>query len=221
MLRRRFFWILLLVLLGAAVVTGLILSRFFKHTSAARPSDRYAGEIAQLYSSVDRDGDGLDDQSDILEGALAYVATCPVYESKYYAGGYPDDGCGVCTDVVAAALKAAGYDLRSLVAEDVAAAPEAYQIETPDANIDYRRVRNLKVYFVRHAVNLTLDLSDLSAWQGGDVVIFQNHIGIISDRRNKAGVPYVIHHNDAFQFRYEEDILESRKDIVGHYRVSE
>ena len=37
------------------------------------------------------------------------------YQSKYYAGGYPDDGLGVCTDVIWQALQAAGYDLKALV----------------------------------------------------------------------------------------------------------
>ena len=58
-------------------------------------------------------------------------------------------------------------------------------------------------------------------WQGGDIVIFERHIGIVSDRRNKNGVPYVIHHNDPWQTAYEQDILEERTDIVGHYRISE
>ena len=29
----------------------------------------------------------------------------------------------------------------------------------------------------------------------------------------------MIHHNSLMQKRYEEDILEKREDIVGHYRV--
>lgn len=52
-------------------------------------------------------------------------------------------------------------------------------------------------------------------------MIFENHIGIVSDRRNKNGVPYIIHHNDPWQSAYEQDILEKRTDIVGHYRISE
>lgn len=31
----------------------------------------------------------------------------------------------------------------------------------------------------------------------------------------------VIHHNSRFQKSYEEDILEKRDDITGHYRISE
>jgi len=34
------------------------------------------------------------------------------------------------------------------------------------------------------------------------------------------GVPYVIHHNDPYQKNYEEDILQERTDIVGHFRIS-
>ncbi len=43
---------------------------------------------------------------------------------------------------------------------------------------------------------------------------------IVSDRRNKNGVPYIIHHNDPWQTAYEQDVLEKRTDIVGHYRIS-
>ncbi|MDD7170500.1 MAG: hypothetical protein PUH52_05205 [Faecalibacterium sp.] len=31
----------------------------------------------------------------------------------------------------------------------------------------------------------------------------------------------MIHHNDPWQTTYEQDILEERTDIVGHYRISE
>ena len=53
------------------------------------------------------------------------------------------------------------------------------------------------------------------------VSIKKRHIGVVSDRRNKNGVPYVIYHNDPWQTAYEQDILEERTDIVGHYRISE
>lgn len=80
---------------------------------------------------------------------------------------------------------------------------------------------NLKVYFSHTAISFTTDLSKVEEWQGGDIVIFENHIGIVSDRRNKNGIPYVIHHNNPKQKAYEQDILESRDDIVGHYRITE
>ena len=149
------------------------------------------------------------------------MSTHPKYKSRYYETGYPDDGYGVCTDVVAYALKNAGYDLQALVDTDIREHPEEYGITAPDKNIDFRRVRNLKVFFSRNTVKLTTNVSETEQWQGGDIVIFERHIGIVSDWRNKNGVPYVIHHNDPWQTAYEQDVLERRTDIVGHYRISE
>ena len=176
--------------------------------------------IKDIVSSVDKVGDGVDDQSDILAGAKAYVATEPTYKSAYYDGGYPTDGYGVCTDVVAQGLLAAGYDLRALVNADIRQAPEAYGGITPDSNIDFRRVVNLRVYFSRHAVALTTDLDEIDQWQGGDIVIFRDHIGIVSDKRNNRGVPYLIHHYSTHQKTYEENTLSHWGEIYGHYRVS-
>lgn len=94
---------------------------------------------------------------------------------------------------------------------------------TPDPNIDFRRVPNLKVYFERNQLSLTTDLSKIEEWQPGDIVIFgTSHIGIISDKRNKNGIPYLIH--NAGQPLREEDALELNniyEPITGHYRMKE
>ena len=76
--------------------------------------------IPQLQSPLDADGDGVDDWTDMVLGARAYIGTHPHYKSKYYAGGYPDDGLGVCTDVIWQAFRAAGYSLKDLVDRDIA-----------------------------------------------------------------------------------------------------
>jgi hypothetical protein len=144
-----------------------------------------------------------------------------VYKSKYYDTGYSNDQYGVCTDVVANALLNAGYDLQQLVNADMMSNPDDYDVDEPDANIDFRRVKNLKVYFKHTAISLTTDIDQIEEWQGGDIVIFENHIGIVSDKRNDKGISFVIHHSSPFQASYEEDILEKRDDIVGHYRISE
>ena len=176
--------------------------------------------IENYISLVDKDEDGIDDQTDLLNNARKYIQTKPKYKSKYYEGGYPNDEFGVCTDVVAFGLKDAGYDLMTLVNEDIKKNPDQYNIEIIDKNIDFRRVNNLKIYFDTHAIQLTTDISKIEEWQGGDIVIFKKHIGIISDKRNKKGVPFVIHHANSHQKYYEEDILEIRNDLVGHYRIS-
>lgn len=176
--------------------------------------------IQDYQSQIDQDGDGVDDQTDILENARAYIVAHPKYKSKYYDTGYPDDEYGVCTDLVAIGLRDAGYDLMESVNADIVNNQDAYGLETVDKNIDFRRVQNLKVYCKRNLISLTTDINDIAAWQGGDIVIFEKHIAIVSDKRNRDGVPFVIHHRSPFQLRYEEDILEYRSDIVGHYRVS-
>ena len=93
-------------------------------------------------------------------------------------------------------------------------------IEKRDKNIDCRRVRNLKIYFDNNAISLTTDIKDFKEWHGGDIIVFKNHIGIISDKRNKNGTPFIIHHASPVQRAYEEDILEVKTDIIGHYRIS-
>lgn len=176
--------------------------------------------ITTYKSQVDKDGDGIDDQTDILEGVRDYVATKPKYKSAYYATGYPSDEYGVCTDVVAQGFLTAGYDLMELVNADILAHPEDYEIDEPDKLIDFRRVRNLYVYFQHTAVSLTTDVTEIEAWQGGDIIVFKNHIGIVSDRRNANGVPFIIHHGSPTQAGYEQDILEGRDDIIGHFRIN-
>ncbi len=175
--------------------------------------------IPDYRSQVDRDGDGIDDQTDILLSAREYLSANPQYQSKYYATGYPDDGYGVCTDVIAQALRGAGYDLMELVDRDIREHPEAYDVDMPDRNIDFRRVKNLQAYFDRHAQPLSTSLYDIYEWQGGDIVIFPDHIGLVSDKRNRDGIPFLIHHYSPFQFTYEEDVLP-RYQILAHYRIS-
>ncbi len=208
---------LILALTAVGVVVIGILYSF--HIIPHRQYSNADFGITEYYSSVDHDSDGLDDQSDILISARAYLATNPQYQSIYYATGYPDDNHGVCTDVIAFALKGAGYDLMELIDADIRANPDLYDVEIPDAKIDFRRVKNLAVWFRRHAQNLTTDLKNITEWQGGDIVIFPDHIGIVSDKRNRKGVPFLLHHYSPLQFSYEEDAL-GRYDIVGHYRLS-
>ena len=211
-IRRR---ILLFIGLFAIILAGV----FYK----IKPQQYYYNSdfgIITYKSQVDKDSDGIDDQSDILFGVRDYIADKPKYKSVYYAGGYPTDEYGVCTDVVAQGFLNAGYDLMQLVNADILAHAEAYEIDKPDINIDFRRVRNLYVYFKHTAISLTTDVSEFEEWQGGDVVVFKNHIGIVSDRRNEKGIPYVIHHGSPSQREYEQDILEGRDDIIGHFRLN-
>ncbi len=210
--------ILILILLFLVAILLVILYKL-NYIPHLKYSNDYFN-IKRYVSSVDKDGDGIDDQTDILNNVREYIKKKPKYKSKYYNTGYPDDEYGVCTDVIAFGLKDAGYDLKILINEDIKNNPDKYDVEKVDINIDFRRVKNLKRYFDDNFISLTNDIEKIDEWQGGDIVIFKGHIGIISDKRNKDGIPFVIHHANPFQLFYEEDILSTRDDIIGHYRVS-
>ncbi len=185
------------------------------------PSKTYYAKdfgFSEYISPCDADQDGLDDSHDLLLGARSYVESGLKYKSAYYDGGYPTDEYSVCTDVIWNAFHAAGYSLKDLIDKDILLNYQVYSIETPDSNIDFRRVRNLKIFFERYAISLTTDLSDISQWQPGDIVTFApSHIGIISDKRNKDGIPFLIHHGR--QPKKEEDCLIKRNmQITGHFR---
>ncbi len=207
--------------LGILIMIGSLL--FLLYRMNIIPHSKYTDQdfsIATYKSKNDQDQDGMDDQTDFLEGVKAYLATHPKYQSKYYASGYPDDEYGVCTDVVAFGLLAAGYNLQTLVDTDIRENRNLYDIDKVDKNIDFRRVRNLLIYFERNSISLTLDLSKIEEWQQGDIVVFKNHIGVLSEHRNRKGIPFVYHHASPYQQNYEEDILPYHDDIMGHFRMS-
>lgn len=186
-------------------------------------------------SPLDRDGDGIDDQTDILLGAKAFLATKPKYNSDYVRPA----GMGCCCDVVADALTAAGYSLKELVKADILAwqagkTPDLDQIAvypagTGDFNIDFRRTRNLLPFFKRNSQSLSTDPYDYACWQPGDIIIFSSkttgmepgHIGMISDRRLESGMSYVLHLRGGNQTEYEEHyMLNTKVTIVGHFRLN-
>ena len=209
-----------IIIMGIIVVIGYMAFFFAKDPFTKKKYTNSDFQIEDYHSMIDKDQDGIDDQTDILKNVEEYIKTNPKYKSKYYETGYPNDQYGVCTDVVAEGLLGAGYDLMELVNQDILEHREDYDIEIIDKNIDFRRVKNLKVYFKNNAISLTTDPSKIEEWQGGDIVIFEKHIGVVSEHRNKEGIPYIYHHANPYQLKYEEDILKNRKDIVGHYRIS-
>mgnify|MGYP002562096742 FL=1 len=217
-MKKRIFIIVIFIIISVILVALL----YFFNTIPHKQYSNSDFDIETYISSVDKDNDGIDDQTDILNNVRTYIAKKPKYKSKYYETGYPDDEYGVCTDVVANGLKDAGYDLKELVNEDIINNKEKYNIEVIDKNIDFRRVRNLDVYLKNNSISLTKDLSQIEEWQGGDIIVFKDHIGIISDKRNKKGIPFLIHHANPIQVNYEEDVLElyGQDYIIGHYRIS-
>lgn len=206
-----------LAVLGVLVVALAVAAFVF-----FSPDDAASARYPLVPSSVDFDGDGIDDYSDLLAGAKAEAAAAPAYDGGYYEGGYPPDDRGACTDTVWRSFAAAGYDLKAMVDADIARDPAAYAaaVEQPDPNIDFRRVGVLAVFFGRWAQPLPIDVSDADAWQAGDIVIFgeNDHIGMVSDLRDGQGRPFIIH-NMGQPFR-EEDYLAYpwAMPVSAHYR---
>lgn len=186
--------------------------------------------IPVIALASDKDGDGLMDLADIVEGARLNAQNRPRYKDGYYSGGYPPDDEGVCTDVVWRAFKNAGYLLKDMVDEDIKNHTALYPRVggRPDPNIDFRRIQNLIVFFGRFAEILTTELipgdaENLYQWQGGDIIIFlepYEHIGILSDKRDENGVPYLIHNGGPYT--KEENILplflDAGYEIAWHFR---
>ena len=191
-------------------------------TPEPTPYDPYA-YIERAISPVDFNQNGIDDYTDILIGARKDAINHPRYDASYQKNGYPPDDVGVCSDVVWRAFREAGYSLRYMVDKDIKENTWRYpQIakgkEKRDNKIDFRRVRNLRIFFDEYAVILTTDIYDIEEWQPGDIVIFNNntHIGIVSDKRNERGIPYIIHNGG--QAEREQDYLEGDHKVAAHYR---
>lgn len=177
------------------------------------------------YSQVDSNGNGIPDPIDIVNAARREVEQRTTYQSTYYAGGYPPDEEGVCTDVIWRGLMGAGINLKDLMDEDIKNNIELYPRTNGkrEPNIDFRRVPNQYVYLERFAHSLTTelirgDIDNLRQWQPGDIVVFEKlkHVAIVSDRRAKDGTPYIIHNSPPYAS--EIKLKSYRGSIVGHYR---
>lgn len=187
-------------------------------------------KVNKFVSQTDYDNDGIVDSEEFIYRARQEAENKVEYTNEYYQGGYPPSDKGVCTDVIWRAFMEAGYVLRDMVNEDIKENREDYPwIKNIDKNIDFRRVRNLEVFFDKNAEILTTEIipgniENLEKWQGGDIVIFgeYNHIAIISDKRNYMGVPYIIHNSGPVA--KEENTLIFWRDFQGgitkHYRFS-
>ncbi|WP_260471812.1 DUF1287 domain-containing protein [Bacillus sp. HMF5848] len=183
-------------------------------------------DVPVAYSQVDSNNNGVADPIDIVVAARQEVKQRTKYESNYYAGGYPPENEGVCTDVIWRGLLGADIYLKDLMDEDIKQNINVYPRVNgkPDPNIDFRRVPNQYVFLERFTSSLTTelipyDIDNLIEWQPGDIVVFldgYHHIAIVSDKRAKDGTPYVIHNNPPFAA--EVKLTSMTTPIAGHYR---
>jgi len=205
--------------------------------TGCRDADRSSGRqqalneprlvVEKVIVNSDKDGDGILDLDDIVEGARKDARAKPIYKDAYYAGGYPPDNEGVCTDVIWRAFKSAGYDLKGMMDLDIEAHPGDYPRVggMPEPNIDFRRVPNQEAYFKKYANVLPVEIKpwdpeNLKQWQGGDIVVYgppYDHIGIVSNQRRPDGVPLLIH--NAGPWTKEDDrLLTWPSPLKYHFR---
>lgn len=183
--------------------------------------------VEEKYSNIDKNKNNIPDCLDLVNSARNEVINKTKYKDVYYQGGYPKDGEGVCTDVIWRAFLGIGVNIKNLVDADIAKNKNSYRSAagTADPNIDFRRVQNLDEFFKRNALSLSTklipgDAENLADWQPGDIVVILNpyqHIAVISEKRGRDGVPYIIHNTSPSAV--ESQSLEYMKDIIsGHYR---
>ncbi|HHX50192.1 MAG TPA: DUF1287 domain-containing protein [Clostridia bacterium] len=192
-----------------------------------RPETEEKLVIERILSGHDQDEDGIDDLEDLVLGARQEVENRTTYRSAYYAGGYPPDEEGVCTDLIWRAFQNAGYDLKEMVDRDIQEHLDDYpRVQgKPDPNIDFRRVLNLIPFFKRHGDQLVTEVipwdeDNLRQWQGGDIVVYGaplGHIGIVSDRRRADGVPLLIHNGGPYASE-EDRLLSWPSELLYHFR---
>jgi uncharacterized protein len=144
------------------------------------------------------------------------------YVRLQYPGGDVPAGTGVCTDEIIRIYRTLGIDLQKEVHEDMAANfrlyPQKFGLTRADANIDHRRVPNLRVFFARKGTSLPIT-ANAADYLPGDLVTWDlggglTHIGIVVDHR--FGDRYGIVHNIGEGPKLE-DVLFTWK-ITGHYR---
>ena len=183
-------------------------------------------KVSENFSKVDNNKNGVADALDIVNGANTEALNKTKYMSNYYAGGYPPETEGVCTDVIWRGFKAASINLKDLIDKDIKNNTKLYsRVEgRPDPNIDFRRVPNQDIFFSRNCVSLITkvkarDEENLKQWQPGDIVVFvkgYEHVGIISNKRDKNGIPYVIHNTKPHATTMKLSWFTA--PIHGHYR---
>jgi uncharacterized protein YijF (DUF1287 family) len=150
----------------------------------------------------------------------------PAYQSIQYPNGDVPMDRGVCSDVIVRAFRVAlGLDLQKLVHEDMKQDfkryPNNWSLESPDKNIDHRRVPNLQTYFKRRGWSVAVS-KRTEDYKPGDLVTCTvppnlPHIMVVSNKKTILGRPLVIH-NIGAGTKEEDRLFEF--ELTAHYRIN-
>ncbi len=185
------------------------------------------GEMAKLMYSSRKFISPTDSAQKIVSSARAQIGKVLYYDTGYYAGGYPPEDRGACTDVLSQALLDNGYNIKSKIDSDMSKNSSQYSASF-DRNINFRRVRNVRIFLSRFALSLPTCVEkscfESSDWQAGDIVTYDQipgslwHVAIVSDKKNAKGIPLLIHNYGRGVI--ENDYLKTwPAPISGHFRM--
>jgi uncharacterized protein YijF (DUF1287 family) len=163
-----------------------------------------------------------------VDGAVAQAGVTTGYDPSYvqikYPGGDVPKETGVCSDVIVRAFRSVGIDLQKEIHEDMTSAwpeyPKKWGLSSPDANIDHRRVPNLRTYLERKGKSLPVT-DNKNDYLPGDIVSWDlgggvDHIGIVTNYWSESEERFYIVHNIGGGTRVENRLFEWK--ITGHYR---
>lgn len=241
---------LLIIILILLIIIAIIISvNEFSFKKEYKPPTALADELPRyrlidmddIGITGDKDNDGINNQKDILLGAVKQLEKparnilLEESEPNYYRGGDPPGDLAISTDIIARAFMEAGFDLKELIYEDIRENFDQYPLKkiwgqtVCDPDIDYRRIQNMEVFFIRNAEHLDIafkasDSNSPDRWLPGDVVFFDmdrdgytDNVGIVSDNTTRDGTPKVIYNYIDPGYTVERNILKE-SSITGHYR---
>ena len=99
-------------------------------------------------------------------------------------------------ELLSKSFKYAGYNILSMIGEDTS-------------------IKGINKYFVNNTYRLTNNIKVIDKYNYGDIIIYDEGLGIVSDKRNKEGISFLIYVKNGIVV--EEDIMPKLK-IIGHYR---
>ena len=168
--------------------------------------------------------------NDLVQAAIERTTHQVRYDGSYISIPYPNgdvpSNIGVCTDVIIRSYRAIGTDLQKLVHEDMAQNFNQYPskriwgLNSPDKNIDHRRVPNLQTYITRHGIALPISSSNKD-YAAGDIVTWMlsgnlPHIGIVTNKKSSSTGNPLIAHNIGAGPKLDDMLFQY--PITGHYK---
>lgn len=223
--KQNFFggWVIVAIAIAAAVFFGKPLIG-----GALASGNAPTGEQAEIVMAQLESAGGFGNL--LAAEALRYSGSPITYDPAYYKIPYPGgdvpSGKGVAADLVLRCYRKVGIDLQQSVHEDMEKNfriyPQLWAAQSPDTNIDHRRVQNLQKFFSHKSAALTTE-SDPSQYKPGDIVVWalsnsaDMHVGIVTPGPPGSGdAPWVVHHPAGGGVQWENAVFQYL--ILGHFR---